>query len=251
MLFRSGDLKASGIAEAKLRKWFGDRRARVLPEVMQRFSRPAEKLPYKKYRAIFVNPEVLAAGRKFLDERSDVLGSIEKKYRVDRAVLAGLIATETRFGTHCGKFSTFNALVTVVLDFDRRRRWGQRELLALLRLFPDDPLAVKGSYAGAIGLVQFMPSSIRAYGVDFDKDGKIDLDKWSDALASAANYLHRHGWKQGKPVRRGQPNYRAIYHYNPADNYVRVVGELATAFGLGKKGPQPAPKAALRKKTIK
>lgn len=246
-----GDLKASGIAGAKLRKWFGDRRARVLPEVMQRFSRPAEKLPYKKYRAIFVNPKVLAAGRKFLYERSELLASIEKKYRVDRAVLAGLIATETRFGTHCGTFSTFNALVTVVLDFERRRRWGQRELLALLRLFPDDPLAVKGSYAGAIGLVQFMPSSIRAYGVDFDKDGRIDLDKWSDALASAANYLHRHGWKQGRPVRRGQSNYRAIYHYNPANNYVRVVGELASAFGLGKKGPKPSPKAAPKKKTVK
>ncbi len=246
-----GDLNAAGIEEAKLRKWFGDRRVRLLPEVMRRFSRPAEKLPYPRYRAIFINPEVLAAGKKFLAERSKLLDSIEKIYRVDRAVLAGLIATETRFGTHRGDFSTFNALVTVVFDYDRRRRWGQKELLALLRVFPDDPLAVKGSYAGAIGLVQFMPSSIQAYGVDFDKDGKIDLDNWEDALASAANYLHRHGWKQGQPVRRGKPNYRAIYRYNPARNYVRVVGELAAAFGLCKKDHKKGPKAVPQKEKSK
>ncbi len=246
-----GYLKAAGIEEAKLRKWFGDRRARLLPEVMQRFSRPAEKLPYPRYRAIFVNPEVLAAGKKFLAERSKLLDSVERKYGVDRAVLAGLIATETRFGAHRGDFSTFNALATVFFDYDRRRSWGQQELLALLRVFPDDPLAVKGSYAGAIGLVQFMPSSIKTYGVDFDKDGKIDLDKWDDALASAANYLHRHGWKKGQPVRRGEPNYRAIYRYNPAHNYVRVVGELAAAFGLAKKDPKKAPKTAPEKEKSK
>ena len=240
------ELSSAGLAEDKLRMWFGDERARLLPEVMKKFRKPAEKMPYSKYRAIFVKTEVIEAGKEWLEQKAQLLSRIEEKYRVDAKALAGLIATETRFGTHRGKYRTFNALSTVVFRYRRRSSWGQNELRALLEVFAGDPLSVTGSYAGAVGLVQFMPTSIQAYGEDLDGDGHINLDDWEDALASAANYLKKNGWKMGKPIRRGGSNYRALLRYNPAHNYVRVIRELATKFGYRKK--QKATKASGERK---
>lgn len=241
-------LSRNGRSDVQLRKWFGDQRAGLLPVVLERFDRPAEKLPYAKYRAIFIKDEVIEAGRKFMQEKKELLSRVEKKFQVDRESLCGIIATETRFGVHPGKYSTFNALSTVVLKYPRRSDWARKELQALMSVFAEDPLAVTGSYAGAVGLVQFMPSSIQSYGVDFDQDGRIELDKWSDALASAANYLKRHGWKRGKPIRRGSANYRAIYRYNPAHNYVKVVKELAESFGYLKDKAKKKEKKETKKK---
>ena len=224
-------LVKEGLDQGKLQTWFGDKRAALIPEVIERIKRPAEKMPYKKYRAIFIKKDVLAGGKKFLKEQDELLTAVEEKYQVDRQALCGLIATETRFGIHRGKYLTLNALATLALKYPRRSRWARGELKALLTVFGDDPLAVKGSYAGAVGLVQFMPTSIRSFGVDWDQDGRVNLDQWDDALASAANYLKKHGWKRGLPIRRGSTNYRALHRYNPAHNYVRVIAELSKAFG--------------------
>lgn len=232
-------LVRQGLPRAALLRWFGDRRAALLPEVIERFDRPAERMPYKKYRAIFVKKKVIEAGKRFMEEKKSLLDQVEKRFGVDRQALTGLIATETRFGTHRGEYATFNALATVSLKYQRRARWARRELEALLRVFGDDPLAVKGSYAGAVGLVQFMPTSIRSYGVDFDGDGRVDLDGWQDALASAANYLARHGWVHGEPIRRGKANYRALFRYNPSHHYARVIKELAERFGHPRPGRPP------------
>lgn len=214
---------------------FGDARAALQPEVPERFARPAEKIyKYKEYRKIFIKPEVLERGRGFLQRRRALLDAIEQRYAVEREAVAGIIATETKFGSHRGKYRVFNALATQALEMKRRQRWATKELVALLRVFSDDPLAIKGSYAGAVGLVQFMPTSILGYGRDHDGDGRIDLDAWPDALASCANYLKQHGWRRGGELRRGRPNYRAFYRYNPSHHYARVVSELALAFGYGR-----------------
>ena len=208
---------------------------------------PAEKMPYEKYRAIFIRKDVLENGKKFLEEKAKLLSAVEEKYQVDRQALCGLIATETRFGVHRGKYRTFNALATLAMKYTRRSRWARGELMALVKVFPGDPLAVKGSYAGAVGLVQFMPTSIRRFGVDWDQDGQINLDKWNDALASAANYLKKHGWKRGLPIRRGSVNYRALHRYNPAHNYVKVIAELSKEFGYRKEADEKK-KATTKKK---
>ncbi|MBW1807753.1 MAG: lytic murein transglycosylase [Deltaproteobacteria bacterium] len=244
------DFARAGFSETKLRTWFGDKRAELLPEVMKRFRRPAEKMPYAKYRAIFIKKDVLEAGKKFMREKKELLERVKQKHGVDIEALTGLIATETRFGTHKGKYLTFNALATVVFRYERRSRWGQKELEALLTVFKEDPFAVTGSYAGAVGLVQFMPTSIKAYAVDFNGDNRIDLDDWEDAVASAANYLKKHGWKLGEPIKRGKPNYKAIYRYNPAHNYVKVITELADTFGY-RKDAKAAEKNAKKKKKKK
>jgi membrane-bound lytic murein transglycosylase B len=223
--------KAAKIDPQKLRIWFGDLRAKLNPKVLERFAKPAEKLPYSEYRKIFWKPEILAGGKKFIQEKQDLLLAVEKKFGVDHQVLTGLVATETRFGQHRGDYLTFNALTTLALKYTRRSSWAQKELQALLEVFSQDPLEVKGSYAGAVGLVQFMPTSIQHYGVDYDNDGKIDLAGWADALGSAANYLKKHGYKKGQPIKKGTKAYQAIYRYNPAHHYVRIIGEFADAFG--------------------
>jgi membrane-bound lytic murein transglycosylase B len=242
-------LAKAGFDPGKLQTWFGDKRAALIPEVIERITSPAERLPYEKYRAIFIKKDVLENGKKFLEEKAELLSAVEEKYQVDRQALCGLIATETRFGVHRGKYLTFNALATLALKYPRRSRWARGELQALLKVFADDPLSVRGSYAGAVGLVQFMPTSIRSYGVDWDQDGRVDLDQWNDALASAANYLKKHGWKRGLPIRRGTANYRALHRYNPAHNYVRVIAELSKAFGYRRDADQKKTKAPPKKKT--
>ncbi len=229
-------------------RWFGDERAALAPKVIERFRRPAEKIfTYPEYRKIFIKPAVLERGKVFLKERADLLAKVEKKYAVEREAVAGIIATETKFGTHRGTFRVFNALATQALKMKRRQRWATAELVALFKVFEDDPLAIMGSYAGAVGLVQFMPTSIQRYGQDWDQDGKIDLDGWADALASCANYLKGKGWKLGGPIERGKANYKAIFRYNPSHHYARVVGELAHAFGY----PKPEAKGKKAKKDEK
>jgi membrane-bound lytic murein transglycosylase B len=241
-------LAGAGLDQGKLQTWFGDKRAALIPEVVERMKRPAEKMPYKKYRAIFIKKDVLEGGKKFLEEKEKLLAAVEEKYQVDRQALCGLIATETRFGVHKGKYLTFNALATLAMKYTRRSRWARGELKALVKVFEEDPLAIKGSYAGAVGLVQFMPTSIRRFGVDFDQDGKIDLDQWNDALASAANYLKKHGWKRGLPIQKGSANYRALHRYNPAHNYVRVIAELSKAFGYRKEAEEKKNETPKKKK---
>lgn len=226
------DLSAKhGLSRDDLVRWFSDDRAQLFPDVTEKMERPAEKtMTWERYRSIFWRDEVLARGRAFLEEHKELLDQVEAQYGVDRSVLVGLAATETRVGVNTGDYVTFNALATLAMRYDRRRDWATRELAALLKLFPDDPFAVKGSYAGAVGYVQFMPTSIQAYGVDRDGDGKIDLASWPDALASAANYLAKHGFRKGGSLEAGQANHRAILKYNPAAFYARIVSEFALEF---------------------
>ncbi len=228
-------LEGRGFQRDDLRRWFGDPRAALAPAVLEKFARPAEKtLSYPQYRKIFMQPERLEAGRRWLEEQRELLDAVEERHGVDRAALAGIIAAETKFGKHPLPFRAFDALATQALEMPRRAKWATGQLAALLRVFRDDPLRPMASYAGAVGLVQFIPSSIEKYGRDHDGDGRIDLEQWPDAVASAASYLGAHGWKKAQPITPGSANARAIWGYNPAGHYVKVVTELAEAFGMKK-----------------
>jgi membrane-bound lytic murein transglycosylase B/poly-gamma-glutamate capsule biosynthesis protein CapA/YwtB (metallophosphatase superfamily) len=245
------ELAGSGIPDVVLRRAFSDRRAELDPEVHEKFEKPVEALPYEKYRSMFIRDEVLKAGATFMKENASLLDAIQKKYHVNREVLTSILAVETRFGLKRGAHHAFNALVTVALGGDRRRHWARSELDALLTVYPDDPLSILGSYAGAVGLVQFLPSNILRYGQDWDQDGRIDLDSWPDALASAANYLKNAGFKLNGPLSTGSPNIKAIYRYNPAGAYAKVIGELSVLFGypLPKKEALPPSQPLLGKTT--
>ena len=157
---------------------------------------------YPAYRAKFVRPARIAAGIEYWETNEEYLRRAEAEYGVPTEVILGILGVETAFGRNTGSFRVLDALATIAFDGPRRQDYFREELKELLLLARDtglDPLALKGSYAGAVGLPQFMPSSYRRYAVDFDQDGSIDLlSSPADAIGSIASYLKAHGWVSGQ-----------------------------------------------------
>ena len=133
-----------------------------------------------------------------------------------------ILRVETNFGRVMGRHPVFNSLLTMTLIENRRSGWAEDELghlLLICQVHNRDPLSVKGSWAGAFGIPQFIPSSYRKYGADGNRDGKVDLDNLADAFASIANYLKSFGWSRDDAVKKKE----AVYAYNHCDNYVNAV----------------------------
>ena len=175
------------------------------PAILEAISRPAEKtLTWPKYRAIFMTDERIAAGVAFWHEHADALQRISERTGVPPEILVGVIGVETYFGRITGKYRVLDALATLAFDYPPRSSFFTRELAQFLLLVREEDMeatAATGSYAGAMGAPQFMPSSFRAYAVDASDDGKRDIwNDWQDVIGSVANYFVEHGWKQGLPV---------------------------------------------------
>tara|TARA_Y100000816_G_scaffold288540_1_gene273294 strand:+ start:177 stop:1178 length:1002 start_codon:yes stop_codon:yes gene_type:complete len=143
----------------------------------------------------------VSLGKKFYKKNSTLINNIEKKFDVERELLLSLMGIETNFGTYVGKMDILSSLAT--LSFDKRRsEFFTNELLTLLKLIETKQIDYKtlyGSWAGAFGFFQFMPSTMRNYAIDYDNDGYIDLKNNNDAYASASNYLNQIGWKSNQP----------------------------------------------------
>lgn len=160
------------------------------------------------YRKLFVEPKRMQAGLTFWRDNAATLDRATEQYGVPADIIVGLIGVETYYGRIMGGFRIIDALVTLGFDFPSGRkdrseffRDELREFLRLTRREGLDPLRVKGSYAGAMGLPQFMPGSWNRHAVDFDGDGKIDLiNSPADAIGSVAHYLAEHGWQRGMPT---------------------------------------------------
>ncbi len=173
--------------------------------ILDAISRPAERTkPWKEYRPIFITDSRIAQGVDFWRQHEEALSRAEAEYGVPAEVIVSIIGVETFYGRNTGSYRVIDALSTLGFDYPPRQpffRQQLKEFLLLVREEQVDPLALKGSYAGAMGLPQFMPSSFRAYAVDFDGDGRIDI--WNnpvDAIGSVASYFKQHGWKAGEPV---------------------------------------------------
>lgn len=194
-----------GFAVAELRQLIAslDPDPRVL-ELMDPPPRPAARRSWKHYRQRFVSRARIDAGMRFWFENEAPIARASARYGVPEEIIVGIIGVETVYGRHTGTFPVAASLATLAFDFPRRADFFRRELEQFLVLARDtgfDPLAVRGSYAGAIGLPQFMPSSIRHYAVDFDGDGRIDLaGSTEDAIGSVANFLAEHGWVRDAPT---------------------------------------------------
>lgn len=180
--------------------------------ILDAISRPAEAKPWSEYRQIFITPARIGAGVAFYRDHQALLERIAAKYGVDPQYIVAIIGVETFYGRNTGKYKVLDALVTLGLYYPPRAAFFRNELKALLEL-PDTQLAgpldtLTGSYAGAQGWGQFMPSSIRDFAVDEDGDGHIDLQKsLPDIIGSVANYFSKHGWVSGGPVAaRAQPD---------------------------------------------
>ena len=186
--------------------------ARMQQSILDAISRPAEAKPWKDYRPIFITPKRIDEGVAFYREHRALLERIAGQYGVAPEYIVAILGVETFYGRNTGKYKVLDALVTLGFYYPPRAQFFREQLKVLLEL-PDNHLAgppdtLTGSYAGAQGWGQFMPSSIRDFGVDEDHDGHIDLQgSLPDILASVANYFAGHGWERGGPVAaRAQPD---------------------------------------------
>ena len=184
-------------------------KAKVKQSILKIMFRPAKKSkakpkPWHKYRKIFVNAKKIKAGVKFWNNNAKTLKRAEATFGVPAKIIVAIIGVETIYGKNTGNFRVLDALTTLAFHYPRRADYFRKELENYLILTHDegiDPLQQKGSYAGAMGIGQFMPSSFRNYAIDFDGDNKRNI--WTnnaDAIGSVANYFNKHGWQTGKPV---------------------------------------------------
>ncbi len=178
-------------------------------EIIDAITRPAEAKPWRDYRPIFVTPERIRDGIAFWAENHELLQRVEAEFGVPPQVVVAIIGVETNYGRITGRFRVLDALATLAFHYPPRSKFFRSELEHFLLLGQEESLPLDeltGSYAGAMGLGQFISSSYRSYAVDFDQDGQRDL--WgsrADAIASVANYFRRHGWRPGQPVASPRP----------------------------------------------
>lgn len=172
--------------------------------ILEAISRPAEKTKaWYEYRNIFLTDKRIKEGKEFILTHKATFDVVEEKYGVPRELIAAVIGVETFYGRNTGSYRVIDALSTLAFDYPQRSLF-YRELKNYFLMVRDnnlDILSIKGSYAGAMGLGQFIPSSYISYAVDYDGDGIKDL--WTnpdDAIASVAYYFKRYGWQTGEPV---------------------------------------------------
>ena len=191
-------------------------------------ARPAEKTKtWDDYRAIFLKKKRISDGKKFIQNNITVLERAEKEFGVPKEVITAILGVETDYGNIMGSYRVIDSLTTLGFDDPRRSKFFKSELIQFFILTREnnlDILKVKGSYAGAMGYGQFISSSYRAYAVDFDGDGYVDLfNSLEDAIGSTANYLKRHGWKkEGSIVTRVYPN-NVRKFYKPHESLTQFI----------------------------
>lgn len=177
----------------------------IKQSILDAMSRPAEKSKsWHEYRKIFLTKKRIKKGVKFWQENKELLDYAEQVYGVPVEIIVAIIGVETYYGQLQGSYRVMDALSTLAFNYPKRSKFFRSELKHYLLMSQEQkfaPLEKKGSYAGAMGMGQFMPSSFQSYAVDFDGDGKKNI--WtnnSDAIGSVANYFERHGWQQGQSV---------------------------------------------------
>jgi membrane-bound lytic murein transglycosylase B len=212
-------LKDKGFGDDEIGDIFSDTRIKLYPEML---NRSGKGLNYKSRKFGLLTKKSIMRGRKVLEKNRTALKEIEEQFGVEKEVIIAIYRVETNFGNAKGNYLVFNSLLTMSVFENRRSAWATDELISLLMLCKNnntDPFSIKGSWAGAFGLCQFIPSSYLLYAVDGNGDGEIDLFNFHDAMASIASYLKAHGWEKGKPDR----NRKAVWAYNHCDNYVNAV----------------------------
>lgn len=207
------------------------------PGIIKAMLRPAETKPWNDYRPQFVNPVRIAGGAQFWNDNAGTLELASKMYGVPESMIIAIIGVETQYGKNMGSYIVLDALSTLAFGYPRRAEFFRGELenfLLMTREESLDPFSLKGSYAGAMGMGQFMPSSFRRFAVDFDGDGQRDIYRnVTDALGSVANYFVAHGWEAGQPVavRAQVSGEKYLELVNMGFNLTHTIDELA-AYGV-------------------
>ncbi len=191
-----------GFTQKQVTQWLEE--AQFQPKIIEAMNRPYEKKSWDVYQALFLTPERVKKGVAFWKANQKTLQRAYQKYGVPPQIIVAIIGVETLYGERQGNHRVLDALTTLAFDYPKRSKFFTKELreyLILCRELGISPTELKGSYAGAIGTPQFMPSSYRFYAVDFTGNGKRDLvNDNQDVIGSIANYFHRHGWKDKEAV---------------------------------------------------
>ncbi|MFH1044028.1 MAG: lytic murein transglycosylase B [Pseudomonadota bacterium] len=234
-----------GFVGEELRQLFSG--ARFQPAIINAITPPAEAraVSWQAYRALFLTPQRIQAGVEFRERQREALARATGLYGVPEEIIVAIIGVETLYGRNTGNYRVIDALATLAFDYPPRAEFFRTELEHYLLYARDagiDTLGLKGSYAGAIGIPQFMPRSYRRYAVDLDGDGKADLSgSFADAIGSVANFLQAQGWERGQPVAFAAEvqgnNYRKLVDAGIKPTY--RCGDL-TRFGVNSKGEAKA-----------
>lgn len=204
--------------------------AKNLPNIINIMNRPGESKPWYEYKTNFRAQSLINRGVQFRNQYQDVLNRAEQQYGVSQIAILGILGVETGYGANKGNINTRNALATLAFGYPRRAEYFQNELGALIDWTYKEgyPInSIVGSYAGAIGYPQFMPSNIEKLAVDFDGNGHIDLrNSPADAIGSIANYLAKNGWQRDQPIA-----FPARYAGNNPDSVIAKDLTQPTPFG--------------------
>lgn len=189
-------------SEQELRTLFN--KVEYKQSIIDAITRPAEGKPWYQYRPIFVTEKRIREGVAFWKKNQQLLKRAEETYGVPAHIVVAIVGVETFYGRHKGSYRVMDSLSTLGFDYPERADFFLRQLeqfLLMAREEKRDPLSFQGSYAGAMGMPQFMPSSFRDYAVDFDSDGHRDLwENNADIIGSVANYFSRHHWQPGGAI---------------------------------------------------
>lgn len=201
--FAKAMAKQHGLSEQQVLATLGQ--AQMQPSIIDAISRPAESKSWAEYRPIFMTPLRISGGIAFYQQHRALLERIGKQYGVDPHYIVAILGVETNYGLRTGTYRVLDALVTLAFHYPPRAKYFRGELEKLLTMpasrLPGPITEIKGSYAGAMGWGQFMPSSIDAYARDGDGDGRIDLSRsLPDIFSSVAHYFAANGWQTGGPV---------------------------------------------------
>lgn len=205
--FMSEMVSRHGFTRKELGRVLGQ--AQFQPAVIKAMERPPESplSSWRVYRGLFLNTQRVEGGVQFWNRHADAIGRAAAEFGVPGEIIVAILGVETVYGRNVGTYRVIDALATLAFDYPKRAEYFKEELenyLVFAREKAIDPLAIKGSYAGAIGIPQFMPGSYRRFAVDYDGDGRADLaGSPADAIGSVGNFLRAHGWMRGEPVAFG------------------------------------------------
>ena len=229
--------KKYGVDSEQAAAWLSQ--AKYQQSIIDAITRPAEAKPWKDYRPIFLGNERITKGRAFLETHREALSQIEANTGVPAAIVVAILGVETSYGGNTGRYKVLDALYTLGFFHEPRATFFRGELAQAFALAQEESLdlaTITGSYAGAMGWGQFIPSSYRAYSVDGDADGRRDLwNSLPDVFASVANYFKAHKWQAGEPVAVPAVRAEGAEDFNP--------GSMEAKFSLlelAEKGYRPA-----------